>query len=104
MYERSSSGLGTNGNVNIPLMPLTMKALRPGLTPVGWQPSPFEEEDSGITLGPGESVPPEEGDVPLPEEPTVAMPEPRPPWVIPAVVLGGLAVVGGGIWWFMRSR
>jgi hypothetical protein len=91
MYVRT--GMGTNGdNVNVdaaaparvavsPHLLRTLTLLRPAKSSVpvvstgfpGWGGG----DGSGITLGPGESV-----------------------WLLPVLALGGLAVVGGGIWFF----
>jgi hypothetical protein len=118
MYERSNSdlarmagnrpgfGLGTNGGTTniderraaIALLPPFVHRLKPvsqpGVEPC-WEAPTYE--DSGIELGPGESVPPEEERAP---GPLVDMPPERPGWVLPVVVLGGLGLVGGGIWFF----
>jgi hypothetical protein len=114
MYVRT--GMGTNGdNVNVdaaaparvavsPHLLRTLTLLRPAKSSVpvvstgfpGWGGG----DGSGITLGPGESVPPEENGLPA-AEPLVDLPAAeRPVWLLPVLALGGLAVVGGGIWFF----
>jgi hypothetical protein len=133
MYERSNSdgarlsarksgfglsgGMGDNGNVNVEggtpgvarmaISPSIMQLFRPkpGAAPASsFMPMPdFGGGDGGLTLGPGESVPPGEGDPGM--APLVEMMEPeRPVWLIPAIALGGLAVIGGGIWFFTRKK
>ena len=121
MYERSNSdgarlstrqsgfglsgGMGDNGNVNVEgsASPRLLQ-----LFPLKAYPAPMPGRgggvtDSGLTLGPGESVPPEEG---MPgAEPLVDMPgTERPVWLLPVLALGALAVIGGGIWFFTRNK
>jgi hypothetical protein len=133
MYERSNAdgamlgarrpgfGLGDNGNVNVEpsgvrrlaISPAFMRLLRPLKTDAA---GPSATPGEGVTtvwspsggMFPGGGAATENGYAPGDMAPEGTMvdipPAERPAWLLPVLGLGGLAVVGTGVFLFARSR